>query len=214
MKLRGIAGASALRTVRTTGRVQFPQAGVEGRFEVSTAGDDRLRIDIDLDRLGQSRVALNGGRAWRVASGEPFRELAGKELKQTRLVHPSVLLGDWRTYYDAVRVVRAGEFGGRRIYVVRLDSAGLPPVIVSVDAQTGDVLHEQRTVAIPGGGGLPMTTTYSDYRDVRGIRVPYRYVESNEQAGRTLYQVESVDVGVELDPNVFTLQRPTAVSGR
>ena len=136
------------------------------------------------------------------------------DARQMRLAHPSVLFGDWRTYYDAVRVVRAGEFGGRRIYVVRLESAGLPPVIVSVDAETGDVLHEQRTVAIPGGGGLPMTTTYSDYRDVRGVRVPYRYVESNEQAGRTLYQVESVDVGVELDPNVFTLQRPTAVSGR
>ena len=175
--------------------------------------DDRLRVDIDLDRLGQSRVALNSGRAWRVASGDTFRELAGKELRQIRLAHPSVLFGDWRTYYDAVRV-QAGAFEGRRIYVVRLESAGLPPVIVSVDAQTGDVLHEQRTVAIPGGGGLPMTTTYSDYRDVRGRRVPYRYVESNEQAGRTLYQVESVDVGVELDPNVFTLPRPTAVSGR
>jgi hypothetical protein len=125
-----------------------------------------------------------------------------------RLTRPSVLFGDWRTYYDAVRVVRAGEFGGRRIYVVRLESAGLPPVIVSVDAETGDVLHEQRTVAIPGGGGLPMTTTYSDYRDVRGIRVPYRYVESNEQTGRTIYQVESVDVSVALDPDIFTLQRP------
>lgn len=214
MKLRGIAGASALRTMRTTGRVQFPQSGVDGRFELSTAGDDRLRVDIDLDRLGQSRVALNGGRAWRVASGDPFRELAGKELRQMRLAHPSVLFGDWRTYYDAVRVVRAGEFEGRRIYVIRLESAGLPPVIVSVDAQTGDVLHEQRTVAMPGGGGLPMTTTYSDYRDVRGTRVPYRYVESNEQTGRTIYLVESVDVGVTLDPDIFTLERPPMPSGR
>jgi CubicO group peptidase (beta-lactamase class C family) len=101
-----------------------------------------------------------------------------------------------------------GALSSDEIYVVRLESAGLPPVIVSVDAETGDVLHEQRTVAIPGGGGLPMTTTYSDYRDVRGIRVPYRYVESNEQTGRTIYQVESVDVSVALDPDIFTLQRP------
>jgi hypothetical protein len=124
-----------------------------------------------------------------------------------------VLFGDWRTYYDAVRVVRAGELEGRRIYVVRLESAGLPPIVVSVDAPTGDVLREQRTVAIPVGGGLPITTTYSDYRDLRGTRVPYRYVESNEQTGRTIYQVESVDVGVRLDPDIFTLQRPMP-SGR
>ena len=87
-------------------------------------------------------------------------------------------------------------------------------MIVSVDVQTGDVLHEQRTVAMPGGGGLPMTTTYSDYRDVGGIRVPYRYVESNEQAGRTINRVESVDVGVTLDPDIFTLERPPMPSGR
>ena len=60
----------------------------------------------------------------------------------------------------------------------------LPPVIVSVDAQTGDVLHEQRTVAIPGVGGLPMTITYSDYRDVRGIRVPLS-ICGVQRAGRT-----------------------------
>lgn len=38
------------------------------------------------------------------------------------------------------------------------------------------------------------------------MRVPYRYVESNELTGRTIYQVESVEVGVELKPDLFTLQ--------
>ena len=127
-------------------------------------------------------------------------------LAQTRLGHPSVLFGDWRKYYDAVRVVRAGELGGRRICVVQLESAGLAPALVSVDAETGDVLQDQRTLSLGEAGAMPVTTTYSDYRDVGGMRWPHHYVESNDLLGRTIYQVERVDVGVELDPDVFTLQ--------
>ena len=51
MKLRRIPAASAVNTMRTTGSVRFPQSGVQGRFSSSTAGDDRLRIDINLDTV-------------------------------------------------------------------------------------------------------------------------------------------------------------------
>ena len=58
-----------------------------------------------------------------------------------------------------------------------------------------------------------MTTTYSDYRDIGGMRVPHRYVESNDLIGRTIYEVERVEVGVTLAPEIFTLQPLTASGG-
>ena len=137
------------------------------------------------------------------------RELTGKPLAQTRLGHRSVLFGDWRKYYDAVRVVRAGEFSGRKVYGIQLESAGLPPVLVAVDAETGDVLQTQQTLSSEVGA-MPTTTTYSDYREVGGLRVPHRYIESNDFVGRAIYQVERVEVGVELAPDTFTLQAPIA----
>ena len=148
-------------------------------------------------------------------SGAPSTELTGKQLAQTRLGHPSVLFGDWRKYYDAIRVVRAGEFGGRKVYGVQLESAGLPPMLVAVDAETGDVLQTQQTMwsAEAVAVAIPITTTYSDYREVGGMRVPHRYITSNEMAGRTIFQVERVEVGVELAPDTFTLQ-PSTASGR
>lgn len=106
-----------------------------------------------------------------------------------RLGHRSVVFGDWRKYYNAVRVVRTGEFGGRRVYGIQLESAGLPPVLVAVDAETGDVLQTQQTLWAGESGALPTTTTYSDYREVGGLRVPHRYIESAEFLGRAIYQV-------------------------
>ena len=213
MKLRRIPAASAVNTMRTTGSVRFPQSGVQGRFSSSTAGDDRLRIDINLDTSLQIRTALNKGRAAAAVSGAATRDLTGKMLAQTRLGHPSVLFGDWRKYYDTVRVVRAGVLGGRKVYGVQLESAGLPPTLVAVDAETGDVLQDRRTMSFAEAGAMTMTTTYSDYRDIGGMRVPHRYVESNDLIGRTVYEVERVEIGVTLAPEIFTLQALTASGG-
>ena len=66
MTLRRIPAASAIATMRMTGSVRFPQSGVEGRFSSSSAGDDRLRTDLDLDGSVQIRTVLNKGRASRL----------------------------------------------------------------------------------------------------------------------------------------------------
>lgn len=213
MALRRLPVASATTTMRKTGSVRFPESGMEGRFSSSTAGDDRLRFDLDLGPSVQLRTVLNKGRASQTRIGALSKELTGKQLAQTRLGHPSVLFGDWRNYYDTVRVMRAGELGGRKVYGVQLESAGLPPMRVTVDAETGDVLQAQQAMWIPEAGAIPITTTYSDYREVGGLRVPHRYVESTEMGGRTIYQVERVEVGAELAPDTFALQ-PSTASGR
>jgi hypothetical protein len=197
------------------GSVRFSQSAVEGQFSSSTAGDDRLRIELHLDGSVQMRTVLRDGRASQAVSGAAFTELTGKGLAQTRLGHPSVLFGDWRKYYDAVRVVRAGALVGRKVYGVQLESAGLPPTLVAVDAETGDVLQTRQTISSSEAGAIPVTTTYSDYREVDGMRVPYGYMVSTEIGGRTIFQVERVEANVELPPDSFTLEPSTSPgSGR
>ena len=91
---------------------------------------------------------------------------------------------------------------------MHLESIGLPATTLGVDAETGDILVARTTRVLPEGfGSMPITTTYSDYREVHGIRVPYRVVETNEESGRTIYEVENVEVDIELDPAHFILRR-------
>jgi hypothetical protein len=147
---------------------------------------------------------LNDGRGWSSAVGLSPPEQGGKELRQTILSHPSVQLGDWRKHYDAVRVLRAAQVSGRKIYVVQLESAGLPPTQVSVDAETGDVLREERKLLLPIGGAMQMTMVYSDFREIGGMRLPYRTVTTTEPTGRLILEVEKVEVGVRVSPRTFT----------
>jgi len=38
------------------------------------------------------------------------------------------------------------------------------------------------------------------------VRLPFRQVESNEQLGRTVYEVERVELGVEVENELFVLR--------
>jgi hypothetical protein len=198
------------RTVRTSGTVRFPQGAVTGRFQILTAGTDRSRTDFDLGRLGAIRTALNRDRAWVDNSfgGEPT-EIRGEMLEQMRLMHPSVVLGDWRRHYDSVAVLREDKIDGRPVYAVELRKKGLPNVTLAVDAETGDVLALATTLVLPGLGSVTSSTRFGDYRVVDGLRLPFRQVESNEQLGRTVYEVDRVEFDVEVDDDRFVL-RPDA----
>jgi hypothetical protein len=198
------------RSLRTTGTVRFPQAAVKGQFWIVSVGADRLRTDIDLGRLGTVRTALSGDRLWvQDNSGGKPMEIRGEMFEQTRLIGSPVIFGDWRRYYDSVSVVREDKFEGRPAYVVELRKKGLPNVTLGVDVQSGDVLILTTTLILPGLGSVPSTTRFEDYRLVDGMRLPFRQVESNEQLGRTIYEVERVESDVKVDDGLFTL-RPTA----
>jgi hypothetical protein len=102
---------------------------------------------------------------------------------------------------------------------VRLTSRMLLPAALlfqlpgSAIEQSVALLQTQRARWIPEAGARSTPPTYSDYREGGGMHVPRGYIESNEMAGRTIYHVERVEVGVELVPDTSTLQ-PSPESDR
>jgi hypothetical protein len=127
-------------------------------------------------------------------------------LQQTRLTGSPVLFGDWRRYYDSVSVLREDKFEGKPAYVVELRKKGLPNVTLGVNAENGDLLVMTTTLLLPGLGSVPSTTRFEDYRVVDGVRLPFRQVESNQQLGRTVYEVERVEFDVEVEKELFVLK--------
>jgi hypothetical protein len=85
-------------------------------------------------------------------------------------------------------VVREAELNGRKVYGIQRESAGLPPTLVFLDAETGDVLQTRQTAWSGEAGAIPVTTTYSDYREISGMRVPHSYTSVSEPTGRTIFQ--------------------------
>ena len=120
---------------------------------------------------------------------------------------------DWGAYFDSIRVLDSRELDGRKVYVLKLQSGELPPTTIYVDADTGDVLRSETIVIALGGIGIPMVSRFEDFREVHGIRIPFRLVSSNEESGRTVIQYDTIEANVEVNDDIFTLSPPAEDRG-
>ena len=95
---------------------------------------------------------------------------------------------DWRDFFDSIRVLNTAELDGSKVYVLKLRRGELPPSTFYVDSGTGDLLKSETIVLGLGGIGTPVGSRYEDYREVHGVRIPFRLVSSDEESGRTIIQ--------------------------
>jgi len=202
------AALKEMRDYQVNGTIHSVQSGVRGTFSLYVGGIDQYRVDADYGKYGYSRSAVNGDQAWVESSFGPFDELHGEFLEQAKMGHPAVIDGDWRDFYDSIQVISSEELDGRKVYVLQLGHGNLPPVTIFVDAETGDVLKSMVIAIQEGNIGIPITTQYEDYREVHGIRIPFRETSSNEQSGRAIIQTEKIEVNLDIADSFFILIAP------
>ena len=66
------------------------------------------------------------------------------------------MTGDWRDYFDSIKVVRADTLDDKEVYVMELKASDLPTMTIFVDAVTGDVLLSEIVSNQEGGIGIPV----------------------------------------------------------
>jgi CubicO group peptidase (beta-lactamase class C family) len=202
------AALEAMGNYRIDSTVYSVQSGVRGTVSIYVAGPDRYRVDADYGKYGYSRSVVNGDRAWVESSFGPFKELRGQLLAQAKIGHPYVMTGDWRDYFDSIKVLRADNLDDNEVYVMELKAGNLPPMTIFVDTITGDVLLSNIISIQEGGIGIPVTSRSEDFREVYGIRAPSRAISSNEQSGRTIVEDETIEINIQLDDDFFILTPP------
>jgi len=202
------AALEAMGNYRIYSTIYSVQSGVRGTVSIYVAGPDRYRVDADYGKYGYSRTVLNGDRAWVESSFGPFKELRGKLLAQAKQGHPYVMTGDWRDYFDSIKVIRVDILDDKEVYLVELKAGDLPTMTVFVDAVTGDVLLSKIISIQEGDIGIPVTTRSEGFREVYGIRAPSRSIASNEQTGRSIFEDETIETNIQLDDDFFILTPP------
>jgi hypothetical protein len=182
-----------LGVVHATGTVKARSAGVDGTFDLYVAADGRAAMTIDFGKFGRSMTMVDRGGGWEHSSFGPDETLDGKLLEQARLLHPLALVGDWRRTFDNLRVTGMARVGERDAVVLRASKGDLPRHELKVDPKSGDVLEESFGTLHRGPGAIPTVRKYGDYRQVLGVRVPFRIVVDNEPQGEVVMQIESLE---------------------
>ena len=195
--------------LRFGGEARFAQSGVAGTFQMTLDAGERYRSDIELGIFGSIHEAVNRDAGWADLSFKEFEELTGRWLEAARLNHPAIYLGDWRPFFDEIRVTDWDEVNGSKVIVLKHRRGDLPSRTTSIDAETGDVLKIDTTVETPELPGVKFSTvTYlRDWREAGGVRLPHTIVVETEQDGRLILTVTEVETGVTLKDDDFILSR-------
>ncbi|HFB66788.1 MAG TPA: hypothetical protein ENJ60_14750 [Aeromonadales bacterium] len=75
-----------------------------------------------------------------------------------------------------------------------------------IDSKTGDILKLKTQMLIQGIGSMPVTTTFDDYRDVQGLRIPFVTTVRNRGNGNMVFKYNSIISHQKFKKETFKLK--------
>jgi hypothetical protein len=207
-------GASKLRAVKTvrataTLTVTVPSEGpadLETVTSIRYPGSFRSESKMPAGVVTQ---VFQNGRYW-VQGPNGVREQPGPVANEMRanIQRDSIglLLGLLDKRLAAVRIPDV-DVDGRKMPAVEVKGPTMPPLTVVFDPVTALPVR-QRYKVVSGRGAAPSDTEeeFSDFRDVGGIKVPFRATIRVNGAVTLKRTVHKVEYNVPLDPALFILE--------
>lgn len=194
----------ALGPVRVRSELEMPAVGLSGTVVTAVDGLARRRSDGDYGSARESTL-VRDGRAWSWSSKTELEELSGTRLSQALLDHPYLPVADWSRLYERVEVLARIVRAGTPALLVRATPRGGNAHTWLVGEESGLALELLALDELPGMGVVGSVTRFDDWREVAGVRLPFRSSFSFSSkilgSGTTRWlEVESV---VELTDEVF-----------
>ncbi len=162
---------------------------------------------------GDSTTVFNGSEGWIASVGNPVPLLPlapGAELDGARLdaqlFFPSQIaqaLSQWRSGFPITSI------GDSDVQVIEGRGVGRTRVKLFFDQKTG-LLARQLRYSGTAVGMNPIQIDYADYRDVNGVKRPYRWTVTWTN-GQSVYQVNELQSNVEIDRGKFEKPAPAVL---
>ena len=203
--LGGEASIDKFKSRVMRGSIEIAPMGVKGTFETSQKAPQKSLTTMNLTGLGAMQQGYDGAVGWAKDPFTGLRELKGGELanlQRAAFLNP----GGWRKAYASMKTTGRSKVGDREVYVVEGAHSTDTPDKLYLDAQNGLLLRMDSVVDSPQGRVIS-ETTFDDYREVDGIKVPYS-VRAVMGAATVIMRIEEVKHDVPLDDKTFA--KPTS----
>jgi photosynthetic reaction center cytochrome c subunit len=199
--IEALGGATAIQKVAS--RVAQGVANVGGHqtpIDIFEKNPDRRISYLHLAN-GDSVTAYNGREGWLAAPGRPLRDMNSSDVEAAKLDADLHFATDIKQIFGELHVEHEEKIGERSVYVIFALRQGQPPVQLYFDEQTGLLLREVRYAESPLGLN-PTEIDYADYRDVDGVKTPFRWTIARP-GGRFSIQLEQIKQNVPIDEAKF-----------
>lgn len=200
---QAVGGARALNAVTSrvaSGTLDIVGISRNGSFETYSQAPNKTLSVLSAHSMGTVKLGFNGKLGW-THNGTGLRVLKGVEL--SALQRDADFYGTVRLKNVFVKVSLLGKskIGFREVYVLDLQPASGPSEQLFLDVET-NLPVRWNAVRTNGGQSTPVEIYYDDWREVDGVKLPFRI--SHSFSGRALsFTVKEIRHNVALDAKLF-----------
>jgi hypothetical protein len=206
----GRAAHDKIKTRVMTGELSLgtPAGDIAGTVEMWGAVPNKQRtvIKADLSQFGAGQLLVDqrfdGTIGYAMDSMQGNREITGNQLDNMKAQSfPSPLM-NYKAMGTSVKVGAKEQVGGRDMHVLTFEPAVGSPLKAYIDAETFLPVRSVITTEIPQMGKIEQMIDPSDFRDVDGIKVPFklRLTNAMQTISMTFTKIEH---NVTLDEKMF-----------
>jgi photosynthetic reaction center cytochrome c subunit len=198
----GEATIGKLKSLQEKGT--FEAGGRQFPVEIFVQSPDHIAVVTHWPN-GDSSATFDGRMGWITFPGRPQRMMSPADTDAARLDADLHFAIDVSKLFSELRVEKEAKVGGQDTVMISGERAGLPPVEMYFDKQSGLLTREVRYGQSPLGRN-PTQIDYSDYRDVAGLKLPFHWISATP-TGRFTIQLESAEANQAIPASKF--EKPT-----
>jgi zinc protease len=209
--LGGRAAHEKIQSRQATGTIALstPAGEIAGTIEILNARPNKTRalIKADLSALGAGELTVDqrfdGSEGYVMDSLQGNRAITGGQLetmKNSSFPHPYL---NYKEMGTTVRLTGKETVNGRDSFVLVFDPASGPEIRNYIDAETLLPIRTVMTVDVPQlGQEVEQTTDLLDYKDVDGVKIPFR-VRTSSSIQTITITLAKVEHDVKVDDSLF-----------
>lgn len=191
--------------------VDLENQGVTGTGRISARAPNATETAFTFMALGKKIGTYreffdgtSGGEQTSFSSGETK---SGAQLDDARLNGDFYQLVNWKKLFKTVTIKNLSKVGNEEVYVVLATPFTGNPITQYISTKSFLILRRDLLIASNNGeGAQPVTETYSDYKTVDGVLIPFKTVSHSEDTGDTVMRVKDVKFDVEIPDSAFRAQ--------
>lgn len=171
-----IGGKAALEKITsrvTSGTMDIPVANISGSFKTQAKAPNLSSLSADLPGFGLLTQGFDGSVAWENNPIQGLRERTGAELADTKLDAEFYRDLKLKQLYPKMEFSGKEKVGDRVAYLIVATPAEGSTEKFYFDAESGLLIRQDSERESPEGK-VPVQVFVEDYRDVDGVKIPFR----------------------------------------
>lgn len=203
----GTAAFAKIKSFTYEGHLVVVGQKLEARSSVWWKEGD-FYTEQDMIGVGQMRAGKKGEVIWSEDPINGLRQLSGTEAEQVTWLSTLMLAADWKRFFSKAETTKEVSEDGKKLYIVKLTADSGADVELKLDAETG-LQHGLSLTNVTPMGEIPTSVTMSDYREVDGIKLPFKHTQKMPLASAIL-EVSEFKLNPEVSDARFQMPRADA----